>query len=156
MMTVGSDERSLVVKIAASYLRRNSLSVDQIAVLIASVGNALEQAKIGGTAAEEAALKPAVSIKKSVQREYIVCLEDGRHSRALKRHLRNAHGMTPQQYREKWRLPHDYPMSAPAYSEQRSTMAKAAGLGQPGVTRRTKTKSRPKDALRTDAPVAAL
>jgi predicted transcriptional regulator len=148
--------------IAASYLRRNSVSVDQIGALISSVGDGLERAsRIGGTAASSisvgGARQPAVPIKQSVQREYIVCLEDAKHTRTLKRHLRTAHGMTPKQYREKWRLPHDYPMTAPAYSERRSKLAKAAGLGQkPGVTRRTKANHRSRDALRTDAPVAAL
>jgi predicted transcriptional regulator len=130
-MAMAGDRLPLVVKIAASYLRRHFLSVDQIGALILLLGDALGKAsKIAGTAADEAALQPAVSIKRSVEREYIVCLDDGRHSRTLKRHLRTAHGMTPQQYRKKWRLPNDYPMTAPAYSEQRSQMAKVAGLGQ--------------------------
>jgi predicted transcriptional regulator len=136
-----SHKLPLVAKIAASYLRRNAISVDQIGALISSVGDALEQAskKTARTAADEAA-EPAVSIKKSVQREYIVCLEDGSHWRTLKRHLRTAHGMTPQQYREKWRLPHDYPMTAPAYSERRSQLAKWAGLGRKaGAAKRGRT-----------------
>jgi predicted transcriptional regulator len=150
-MAVARDNRPLVAKIAASYLSRNSLGVDQIGALISSLRDALEQATIAGTTADEAALaasvkgarQPAVPIKKSVQREYIVCLEDGKRSRTLKRHLRNAHGMTPQQYREKWRLPHDYPITAPAYSEQRSQLAKWAGLGRKtGATTKTKVKRR--------------
>ena len=156
-MAAAGDKRPLVAKIAASYLRHNSLSVDQIGALISSVGDALEQAsKIGGTAADEAA-RPAVSIKKSIQREYIVCLEDGSHWRTLKRHLRTAHGMTPQQYREKWRLPSDYPMTAPAYSERRSQFAKWAGLGRKaGATTKIEAKRRPKNGRRTGASVAAL
>jgi len=86
-----------------------------------------------------------VSIKKSVQREFIVCLEDGKHARTLKRHLRTAHGMTPQQYREKWRLPRDYPMVAPAYSALQSQIAKATGLGMKAEeTTKIKAKRRPK------------
>jgi predicted transcriptional regulator len=139
-MAAAGDKLPLVAKIAASYLRHNSVSVDQIGALISSVGEALEQAsEIADTAAfaasVEGAQQPAVSIKKSVQREYIVCLEDGKHALMLKRHLRAAHGLTPQQYREKWQLPHDYPMSAPIHSERRSMLAKAAGLGRKaGVT----------------------
>ena len=137
-----SDKLSLVANVVASYLRRNAIGVDQIAAVISSVTDALESAskKIAGTTADEAKPsqptsvvekpQPAVSIKKSVQPEFIVCLEDGKHSRTLKRHLQTAHGMTPQQYREKWRLAKDYPMTAPAYSAQRSKMAKAVGLGQ--------------------------
>ena len=129
-MAAAGDKRTLIAKIAASYLRRNSVSVDLIGALISSLGDALEQASKIDAAADEAAPQPAVSIKQSVQREYIVCLEDGKHALTLKRHRRSAHGMTPQQYRQKWRLPHDYPMSAPAYCEQRSQLAKGAGLGQ--------------------------
>jgi predicted transcriptional regulator len=129
MAAVGGN-LALTAKIAASYLRHNSVGADQIGALISSVGDALEQtSKIAGMAADEAALQPAVSIKKSVQRAYIVCLEDGKHARTLKRHLQAAHGLTPQQYREKWRLPRDYPMVAPAYSALQSQVAKAAGLG---------------------------
>jgi predicted transcriptional regulator len=162
-MAATGDRLSLVAKIAASYLRSNSVSVNQIGALISSVGMALEQASKIGRAADEAALaasveaarKPAVSITQSVRREYIVCLEDGKHAVILKRHLRTAHGLTPQQYREKWRLPHDYPMSAPAYSEQRSQLAMGAGLGRKtGVATEIKAKRRATDG-RTGASVAA-
>jgi predicted transcriptional regulator len=134
------DKLTLIATIAASYLRRNSVGVDQIATVMSSVTEALEQAskKLAGITADEgeqpAAVeekqRPAVPVKKSVQPEYIVCLEDGQHQRTLKRHLQSAHGLTPKEYREKWRLPKDYPMVAPAYSEQRSKMAKALGLGR--------------------------
>ena len=155
-MAAAGDKRPLVAKIAASYLRHNSVSIDQIGALITSVGDALAQvSKIAGTAADEAALQPAVSIKQSVQRSYIVCLEDGKHALTLKRHLRATHGMTPQEYREKWRLPHDYPMVAPAYSERRSQMAKAAGLGQKAGATTSKMKQRAKNGRRTTASVAA-
>ena len=157
-MAAAGDKRTLIAKIAASYLRRNSVSIDQIGALISSVGNALGQAsKIAGTAGGEAALQPAVSIKKSIRREYIVCLEDRSHWRTLKRHLRIAHGMTGQQYREKWRLLHDYPLVAPAYSEQRSQMAKAAGLGQKaGAEKKAKAKRPPKNARRTGASMVTI
>jgi predicted transcriptional regulator len=96
-----------------------------------------------------------VPIKKSVQPEYIVCLEDGAHQKTLKRHLQSAHGMTPQQYREKWRLPKDYPMVAPAYSEQRSKMAKALGLGRKaGATKAAKSSRSARKAASRGAAVA--
>jgi predicted transcriptional regulator len=136
-----SDKLTLISNIAASYLRRNSVSIDQIAVAISAVTRAIEQAAkdlSGGPVLEVQSplpatadkQSPAVPIKKSVHREYIVCLEDGMHARTLKRHLNSSHGMTPDQYREKWGLPDDYPLVAPAYSESRSKMAKKLGLGR--------------------------
>ena len=74
--------------------------------------------------------KPAVSVKKSMTAEYLVCLEDGKHFKSLKRHLRTQYNMTPEQYREKWNLPADYPMVAPNYAVARSQLAKKMGLGQ--------------------------
>src|SRR5450432_2405069 len=126
-----SDKLSLIASITASYLRRNSVSIDQIGAVVSSVAHALVQASNGTTGSADIdgqqapavglnsdipKPQPAVSIKKSIQPEYIVCLEDGFHAKMLKRHLRVAHGLSPQEYREKWRLPKDYPMSAPAYS----------------------------------------
>jgi predicted transcriptional regulator len=153
---------TLIASIAASYLRRNSVGIDQIGAVVASVTHALDQASkdVVGTAngdgqpssvsapiLVETKLTPAVPIKKSVQPEFIVCLEDGVHARTLKRHLQSAHGLTPQQYREKWKLPKDYPIVAPAYSEQRSKMAKALGLGhKAGTSKAAGTKGRPRKA----------
>lgn len=149
------DKLSLISNIASSYLRRNSVSIDQIGTVISSVTRAIEDAarEIEGgppeapqAASTEEKQSPAVPVDDSVKRQYIVCLEDGRHVRTLKRHLQVAHGMTPAQYREKWALPKDYPMAAPAYSEHRSQMAKQLGLGRkappaerrPGAGRRTR------------------
>jgi len=146
-----SDKLTLIGSIAASYLRRNSVSIDQIATVVSSVTRAIEQAskEIGGStvlelqpAPRETGGSPAVPIKKSVQREYIVCLEDGMHARTLKRHLNSAHGLTPEQYREKWGLPDDYPLIAPAYSESRSKMAKKLGLGRKAGTKIVRRKRR--------------
>jgi predicted transcriptional regulator len=94
----------------------------------------------------EAKASPAVPIKKSVQREYIVCLEDGIHARTLKRHLNTAHGMTPQQYRDKWELPGDYPLIAPAYSAARSKMAKKLGLGRKATSAKPQPRRRAQTA----------
>jgi predicted transcriptional regulator len=80
--------------------------------------------------APEASLEPAVAVKKSVTAEYIICLEDGKKFKSLKRHLRTRYGMTPEEYRTKWGLPHDYPMVAPNYAKARSDLAKRMGLGQ--------------------------
>lgn len=141
-----SDRLALIANLAASYLRRNPLSVDQIGSVISSVTRALDDAAKGvadggGSAAAAAApaveaRPPAVPISQSVKHDYIVCLEDGMKLQTLKRHLQAAYGMTPQQYREKWHLPKDYPMTAPAYSERRSAMAKSLGLGRKGSAAR--------------------
>jgi predicted transcriptional regulator len=123
----------------------------QIATVVSSVTRAIEQAskEIGGStvlelqpAPRETRGSPAVPMKKSVQREYIVCLEDGMHARTLKRHLNSAHGLTPEQYREKWGLSDDYPLIAPAYSESRSKMAKKLGLARKAGTKIVRRKQR--------------
>jgi predicted transcriptional regulator len=149
-----SDKLALISNIAANYLRRNSVGVDQIGTVVLSITKAIEQAakEIGDGGfsevpssppeASENRQSPAVPIKKSVQREYIVCLEDGIHARTLKRHLGTAHGMTPDQYREKWGLPSDYPLIAPAYSAARSKMAKKLGLGRKASVKTVRTKQR--------------
>jgi predicted transcriptional regulator len=147
-----SDQLTLVANMTASYLRRNSISVDQIGTVVSAVTDALDKAskKLAGITADDAEQpapvgekqRPAVPIKKSVQPEHIVCLEDGVHAKTLKRHLQTAHGMTPQGYRDKWRLPKDYPMVAPAYSARRSKMAKALGLGRKPGSPKTATSKR--------------
>jgi predicted transcriptional regulator len=146
-----SDKLTLIANIAASYLRRNSVSVDQIGTVMSSVSDAVEQVakKLAGTTADDAEQltsaeekpRPAVPIKKSITPDHIVCLEDGFQGKTLKRHLQSAHAMTPQEYRAKWRLPGDYPMVAPAYSAARSKMAKDLGLGRKaGAAKTTKSK----------------
>jgi predicted transcriptional regulator len=144
-MAAREDRLVLVAQIAASYVRRNAIAVDQIATVVRNATDALVEAEkeLGGSLEPtgrsgvardgdggEARLPAGVAIEESVHHDYLVCLEDGGHFRSLKRHLRTAHGMTPQQYRLKWRLPPDYPMSAPASSEGRSAVAKARGLGR--------------------------
>ena len=134
-----ADKLNLIASVAANYLRRNSVGIDQIGNVVSTVTRAIEQAarEIDGApiALPPAAIPvetqaPAVSVKKSIQREHIICLDCGIRARTLKRHLQSAHGLTPQQYRDKWQLAKDYPMVAPAYSEQRSHMAKELGLGR--------------------------
>jgi predicted transcriptional regulator len=108
----------------------NTVSAGDIPGLINQVHAALT--RVSGTAGEMSTepLKPAISVKKSITPEYIVCLEDGKKFKSLKRHLRTQYNMTPEQYREKWNLPADYPMVAPNYAAARSELAKQMGLGQ--------------------------
>lgn len=120
----------LTAQIVAAYVGHNAASPADIHRLIAEVHRSLE-ATLAGTAAETGAdLRPPVPIRKSVTSEYIVCLEDGKRFKSLKRHLRSQYNMTPEQYREKWNLPADYPMVAPKYAETRSRLAKHMGLGR--------------------------
>jgi predicted transcriptional regulator len=124
-----STNRDLAVTVVSAYLRRNQVAADQLASLISTVHQAL--ADLGGPA-EEAPVErtPAVSIRRSVQRDYVVCIECGWRGKMVRRHLGTAHGLTVEQYRARWNLPHDHAMTAPAYSERRSTMAKQIGLGR--------------------------
>ena len=119
----------MTTEIAASYLGNNALPTAQIPEVISTVYGALHGLNgAGGSKVEP--LKPAVPIKKSVAADYIVCLEDGKKLKMLKRHLRTTYGMTPDEYRAKWSLGADYPMVAPNYAEQRSAFAKKIGLGR--------------------------
>jgi predicted transcriptional regulator len=120
---------ALTSRITAAYLRGNALPAADIAGVIAIVHGSLLQLGQPATQPEEI-LKPAVPIRRSVTAEYIVCLEDGRKLKMLKRHLKATYGMTPDQYRTRWNLPADYPMVAPAYAGRRSDLAKASGLGR--------------------------
>ncbi len=120
----------MTAQLVAAYLRKNSLPAGQITEIINSVHGSLRAIDGKANAPQGEALKPAVSIKKSVTPEYLVCLEDGRKLKMLKRHLRSTYGMTPEAYRQKWGLPADYPMVAPKYAEQRSVFAKQIGLGK--------------------------
>ena len=120
----------LTTSIVSAYVARNNVPRADLADLIASVHASL--AKLGGEPEAPAAapLVPAVSIRKSVTPEAIICLEDGKSFKSLKRHLSSKYDLTPEQYRTKWGLPADYPMVAPAYAEARSALAKSMGLGR--------------------------
>ncbi len=115
------------VRIVTAHLGNSKLRLEEITPLIDTVHSAL--AKIAGTVQPEAP-KPAVPINSSVTRDYIICLEDGRQLKTLKRHLSSAYNMTPEAYRAKWGLPPDYPMVAPSYARKRSALAKRIGLGR--------------------------
>lgn len=120
----------LTAQIVSAYVGNNSVPSAEIATLIGQVHAALKRVSGGqmNTLAEPA--KPAVSVKRSVNSDFLVCLEDGKKFKSLKRHLRTQYKMTPEQYREKWGLPADYPMVAPNYAAARSQLAKQMGLGQ--------------------------
>ena len=120
----------LTAKIVSAYVSNNTVAAAEIPGLISQVHTAL--ARVSGKSGDAAVepLKPAVSVKKSITPEHIVCLEDGKKFKSLKRHLRTQYNMTPEQYREKWALGADYPMVAPNYAAARSQLAKQMGLGQ--------------------------
>jgi predicted transcriptional regulator len=124
-----SANQELTVEIVVAYVRRNQVAADQLASLISTVHQSI--ADLGGPA-EEAPVErtPAVSIRRSVQRDYVVCIECGWRGKMVRRHLGTAHGLSVEQYRARWNLPRDHAMVAPAYSERRSTMAKQIGLGR--------------------------
>ncbi|MGE3147949.1 MAG: MucR family transcriptional regulator [Pseudorhodoplanes sp.] len=116
--------------IVSAYVSNNAVPVAEIPALINQVHAALMRVSRGHGDLPAEALKPAIAVRKSVMPDYIVCLEDGKKFKSLKRHLRTQYNMTPEQYRDKWGLPPDYPMVAPNYAEARSQLAKKMGLGQ--------------------------
>jgi predicted transcriptional regulator len=126
----------LTASIVSAYVSNNSVPSADIPNLISQVHSALRRVSVGQAAAAAEPLKPAVPVKRSVTAEHIVCLEDGHKFKSLKRHLRTRYNMTPDQYREKWSLPPDYPMVAPNYAAARSQLAKQMGLGQQRRRRR--------------------
>ena len=126
----------LVTEVVAAKLSTSKTPLADVAALIQSVHQVLDELRIRGTPAELP--EPAVPIKRSVTPDYIVCLEDGQQLKMLKRHLRNAFDMSPDQYRRRWGLPADYPMTAPNYSKKRSQLAKKAGLGTQPRRKRAK------------------
>lgn len=131
-----ADLLALTAEIVSAYVSRNSQSPSALPELIAGVHGAL--AKLGSGEPEAEPQRPAVSIRRSVTADHLICLEDGLPFRSLKRHLRTEHGMMPDQYREKWGLPWDYPMVAPDYSARRSELARSIGLGRKPAPKRSR------------------
>ena len=121
---------SLTTKIVAAHAGSNKLGVSDLPALIGSVFDTLRTVGMVAVETPVAALVPAVPVKKSVNHEFIVCLEDGKQMKTLKRHLATRYNLTPAAYRQRWGLPNDYPMVAPAYAAQRSAVAKSLGLGR--------------------------
>jgi MucR family transcriptional regulator, transcriptional regulator of exopolysaccharide biosynthesis len=126
----GGNYIELTAKIVSAYVSNNTVAAGDIPGLINQVHSALARVSGKSNDAPAEPLRPAVSVKKSITPEYIVCLEDGKKFKSLKRHLRTQYNMTPEQYREKWALGADYPMVAPSYAAARSQLAKQMGLGQ--------------------------
>lgn len=132
-MTDAASEIELVdltSDIVAAYVSNNTVAASDLTNLISSVHKALQDTVNQSKEPEVIPLTPAVPIKKSVTPDFLICLEDGKKFKSLKRHLRTHYGLTPEDYREKWNLPHDYPMVAPSYAKARSKLAKNMGLGQ--------------------------
>jgi len=131
---------TLTSDIVAAHVSNNSLGVEDVPALIENVYGAL--AGLGAAAQVEVKPEPAVSIRASIKNDHIVCLEDGKKMKMLKRHLMSDHGLTPAEYRARWALPADYPMVAPDYAEKRRTLAKKIGLGRmPGQRRGRRNKA---------------
>jgi predicted transcriptional regulator len=120
----------LTANIVSAYLSNNPTPASEIPNLISQIHAALLRVSSGRSEAPPDQAKPAVSVKKSIHPDYLVCLEDGKRFKSLRRHLRTQYSMTPEQYRDKWGLPPDYPMVAPNYAVARSQLAKKMGLGQ--------------------------
>ena len=151
MSDIGGSKSSLIeltADIASAYVGNNSVSAGDLPNLIKSIFGALRGTEIPDPAAV-VPQAPAVSIKKSIAPDYLICLEDGRRFKSLKRHLRTKYNLSPEEYRVKWGLAQDYPMVAPAYAAARSILAKSIGLGQGG---RTAAKTAVKPAAKRGRP----
>jgi predicted transcriptional regulator len=125
-----SDLVDLSADIVCAYVSHNALSVTDLPKLIADVHSALRALNGAGASEPAEELRPAVPVRKSISPDFLVCLEDGKKFKSLKRHLRTHYNLSPEEYREKWGLPADYPMVAPNYSATRSRLAKDNGLGR--------------------------
>lgn len=130
------DEKSEIIEMTAdivsAYVGNNMVSAGDLPNLIQSIHRALAGVSTGAEVVEAAPKEPAVPVKRSITPGFLICLEDGRKFKSLKRHLRTKYNMSPEDYRGKWGLPKDYPMVAPDYAKARSDLAKQMGLGQGG------------------------
>jgi predicted transcriptional regulator len=120
----------LAADIVSAYVSNNSVATSDLPSLISDIHAALMRISNGVVETPSEILKPAVPVKKSITPDYIICLDDGKKFKSLKRHLRTQYNMTPEEYRERWGLPAEYPMVAPNYAQARSQLAKKMGLGQ--------------------------
>jgi predicted transcriptional regulator len=120
----------LAADIVSAYVSNNTVPAHELPGLISEIHAALQRVSSGAVEVPAEPAKPAVPVKKSISNDYLICLEDGKKFKSLKRHLRTQYNMSPEQYREKWGLPADYPMVAPSYAAARSRLAKEMGLGQ--------------------------
>ncbi len=124
----GNELLGLTEKIVSAHVANNAVSSTDLPILIKAIHAALQNVSAAGETAPTP--KPVIPIKRSITPSYIVCLEDGRKMKMLKRHLKTDHNMTPKEYRQRWQLPPDYPMTAPNYAKARSELAKKIGLGK--------------------------
>lgn len=136
-MNEKADLIDMAADIVSAYVGNNIVTPGDMPSLIQRIYNALEELN-AGESSHGTKLEPAVSIRKSVTPDYIICLEDGKKFKSLKRHLRTHYNLTPEDYRRKWDLPRDYPMVAPNYAQARSNLAKKMGLGQKSRRPRSK------------------
>ena len=120
----------LVAEIVSAYVSNNSVPASDLSTLLGDVHAAIVRVSTGAAVVVPEVAKPAIAPKKSITNDYLICLEDGRKFKSLKRHLRTQYNLSPEEYREKWGLASDYPMVAPAYAKARSALAKQMGLGQ--------------------------
>ena len=120
---------TMTADVVAAYVAQNTVPSAELPALIQQIHSTLQQVATGAHQPAEQPLTPAVPVKKSVTRDYIICLEDGKRFKSLKRHLRSSFNLSPEEYRKKWNLPYDYPMVAPNYAQTRSELAKSMGLG---------------------------
>lgn len=125
----------MTAEIVSAYVGNNEISAGDLPKLVQNIYSSLSDVSQGISAEDAEPAKPAISIKRSITPDYIICLEDGKKFKSLKRHLRAHYDMTPDEYRAKWGLPKDYPMVAPNYAKARSALAKQMGLGQKGRRR---------------------
>jgi MucR family transcriptional regulator, transcriptional regulator of exopolysaccharide biosynthesis len=140
-LTTTDDLLRLASDIVAAYVANNPIAVSEIPGMIKSIHNTLGGLASGVMVEGSGSQKPAISVKKSITPEYIICLEDGKKLKMLKRYLRSRYKLTPEEYRAKWGLPADYPMVAPNYAAQRSEFAKKIGLGRTAPAARNRRRS---------------
>ena len=131
----------MTTEIVSAYVGNNTIAAGELNELIVSIHDSLHNLTTGGVEVEPEPIKPAVPVRRSVTPDYLICLEDGKRLKMLKRHLRTTYGLSPDDYRAKWGLPADYPMVAPNYAQQRSEFAKKIGLGKVGQEKRRRGKS---------------
>ncbi len=127
-----ADLVEMTAEIVSAYVGNNAVSVSDVPALIETVFGALSGVEQAGAGKEALVAEPAVPVRQSITPDYLICLEDGKRFKSLKRHLRTHYNLSPEEYRRKWGLPPDYPMVAPNYAAARSKLAKKMGLGQKG------------------------
>ena len=137
-MSAKAELIDLTTEIVSAYVGHNTVPANDLANLIRQVYEALQNVTNGSATPQAERSEPAVSVRNSITPDFLICLEDGKKFKSLKRHLRTHYDLGPDEYREKWGLPRDYPMVAPNYAQARSKLAKKMGLGQGGRSRRAK------------------